>query len=136
MQIDTTRSLPVQLTDAEVAERIREAKTREDTIDRYKIKLAELGEQTKATKEDIAAELREVSRLVRVADAREEPREVECRWSFELSTNTATLVRIDTGELVQARPMTVEERRELEQAPLDFAKAEEEAKAKAKRRTN
>lgn len=118
MQMEVTRSLPVPLTDAEVADRVREAKGRTDDIAKAHDTLADLSTKTKATKEDIEFHQREVKRLVKIADAREEDRSVPCRWTYDLAANTATLYRTDSGELVESRAMTSEERREIEQKPL------------------
>lgn len=129
LQIEESRELLCPLTQDEVDARIREARGRTDTIADLDSRLARLAADTKAAKEEIAVEQREVKRLVRIADAREEPRYVECRWTYDLATNTATLVRLDSAEVVQSRPLTGEERRELEQRPL----FEEQAKAARER---
>lgn len=129
MQTETTKLLPVDLSDAEVSERVREARRRTETIGELDAKLVQLAADTKTTKEQVLTETREVKRLVQIADARQEPRWVDCRWSYDLATNAATLVRLDTGEVVQSRPLTGEERRELEQRPL----FEEQAKAARER---
>jgi hypothetical protein len=115
---EVTRKLPVALSDAEVADRVREAKTRTETVDTLSDKLVELAAQTKATKGDIEHEQREITRLVRVAEAREEPRDVKCRWTYDLESNAATLVRSETNVLVEARALSAQERNELEQKPL------------------
>ena len=118
LQTEVTRSLAVPLTDAEVADRVREAKLTGDAIAELTAKIGRLAEDTKAAKADVDLKQREVKRLVRIADAREEDRDVKCRWSYDLVTNRAELVRLDSGEIVETRALTGEERRELEQRPL------------------
>lgn len=120
MQTEVTRSLPVPLTDAEVADRVRDADERIGTVATLIGKAAQLAKDKKTTEADIDHERREIDRLVKIANAREEHRDVECRWLYDLASSTATLSRVDTGELVEQRALTTEERKELEQRPLQF----------------
>lgn len=131
MQIEVTRHLPCPLTDAEVSDRVREAKATGDAILELTGRIARLAEDTKAAKADVDLKQRDVRRLVKIADAREEPRDVECRWTYDLASNSATLVRLDSGEMVESRAITSEERKELEQRPL-FEEQAAAAAAKAR----
>jgi len=116
--MEVTRTLPCALTDAEVIDRLREAASRDRRIIQHEDRLGELKEETATVKGQIDHELVEMRRLVNVANNREEPRPVKCQWSYDLASNSATLTRIDIGEVVETRAMTKEERQREEQPPL------------------
>lgn len=82
---------------------------------------AEKSRITKAYKESIDEKYEEVMRLAGIVRNEKEVREVECEWRFAWGENTKTLVRLDTHEIVETRPIEASER----QAMLAGMEAEE-----------
>lgn len=74
-------------------------------------------EELEAAKKDKAAEFKELiedcasrmRHLQQVVNSREEVRSVECQW-VEAQDLTMDLIRLDTGVIVESRPMTEQER--------------------------
>ena len=107
MEKRVTRILPVKLTTREVVERgqlaaqvIRQI----DDVDRVKKQAAA---DAKESSDRLESELRRLSYIV---EREEEDRTVECFWRFDFMKNEKNLIREDTGEVVETKAMTDEER--------------------------
>lgn len=85
---------------AELARKVREAKEVEDE---KKTSMSEF----KAKAEGIDMKVRELAEIV---DTKQEDRAVECIVNPDYAAGTMVTVRRDTGEVVQSRPMTQDER--------------------------
>src|SRR3990167_2322607 len=96
------RDLYVKLTDAE---RIQ----RGDEIGREVNKHALLETEKKASAQDYAEKIRScdlrIGQLGRIAETGEELRPVECHESPNNERRTMEIIRDDTGEVVESRPM-------------------------------
>lgn len=135
------RSLPVKLSDLELRERA-------DELAGAQIRLSEIEDEKKSAvsqyKASIDSKQGEIARLSHVIRDRSEQRNIKCEWRFEQSGFDATgqpvwhpeqktLVRVDTGESVEVRAITDEER----QLKLDLdTKAAAEADAEAEKASN
>lgn len=67
----------------------------------------------KQYKESIDGKTVEVLRLAGIVHNEKEVREVECEWRFAWGENTKTLVRLDTHEIVETRPIEASERQAM-----------------------
>lgn len=112
------RNLPVKLTESETLTRGEELAR---TVEQYKAEEAAEKDRAKKAKEGLLALRTRMETLSRVVDTRTEHRDIPCGWHYARATLTAQLVRRDTGEVVETRPMTQAERQErlpgLEDAP-------------------
>lgn len=121
----TTQRLPVQLTDEELLDR---STALVDNIQ----KTAALEEEKKSVDADFKGKIKaraEVSRkLTEIISNRTEDREVECEVKKDFERGTVTTVRMDTGEVVETRPITADERQE----ELRFSARKERAPAKGR----
>lgn len=101
-----TRKLPVKLNDEELADRGRAvAKAVEER--------AALQEEKKAADADINGKIKTQGEIIRclsrVITTGTEEREVEVVMNKDNETSMISVVREDTGEVVESRPMTAEE---------------------------
>ena len=101
-----TRKLPVQLNDEEIADRGRAvAKAVEER--------AALQEAKKEADADINGKIKEqggiIRTLSRVIATGTEEREIEVEVKKDNESRTVSVIREDTGEVVETRPMTAEE---------------------------
>ena len=103
----TTRSLPVILTARETQAFGERAAREVGAIGEAQDRLKEVSSQIKATIACHEAELRRVSQIVRQGY---EYRHVDCEDVFDLETATVRTYRCDSGEAVDERPFTREER--------------------------
>lgn len=105
------RTLPVKLTDDEVAIRSQELAESELLRVERSVALATAAEAWKEEKKSLenaeGAAVAECVRLSRVVKYREEPREVKCR--LEVSNGQCRVIRTDTGEIVMERAATAHE---------------------------
>jgi hypothetical protein len=104
-----TRKLPVKLTEDEITQRGRGmAKFESDRI--------KLMESKKAAAADFKAKIdlcgESLSKLSRAIETGEEDRDVECEWNKDFVRKVADLVRMDTGEVVETRPLDADELQE------------------------
>lgn len=119
-----TRSLPVRLTDTELLIKAKELSA----------KVAEL-DAVEATKKSVAAECKvkydtlnsDIHHLAKILRTGREDREIEVQEIRNDPARTIEVVRIDTGEVVESRPMTINEL----QKPLFPEKEEDERELKA-----
>jgi protein subunit release factor A len=101
-----TRKLPVKLNDEELADRGRAvAKAVEDR--------AALQEEKKAADADINGKIKSQGEIIRclsrVITTGTEDREVEVAINKDNESRMISVVREDTGEIVESRPMTADE---------------------------
>lgn len=92
------RELKCVLTDDEHA-------LRADAMARCELDIEVLEQQRKGLNGQMAELRTERARLAKVIDDREETRAVDCVWHEDIKTNSYRLVRQDTGEEVDVRPM-------------------------------
>jgi len=82
---------------------------RADTMARCELDIEVLEQQRRGVNGQIADLRAERARLAKIIDEREERRMVECSWIEDFSTKSYKLVRQDTGETVDVRPMTAKD---------------------------
>ena len=87
-------------------------------ISRYEADLKSIKKQIES---DIAREQAELASAVEKYRSGFEMRNIECLVSNKFETNTVTVTRLDTGEIIRERALTGEER----QLMLDLQKKEE-----------
>jgi len=75
-----------------------------DDVERVKKQAAA---EAKESSDRLESELRRLSYIV---EREEEDRTVECFWRFDFMKNEKNLIREDTGEVVETKAMTDEER--------------------------
>lgn len=107
MEKRVMRILPVKLTNREVIERGQLAAQVLEKIDEIESSKKAHAQVCKERSEKLEAELRRLSFIVK---REEEDRIVECVWKFDFMKNEKNLVRLDTAEVVETKPMTDEER--------------------------
>lgn len=107
--------LPVPLTDAEHKEISKMMAAANQEIVQAEIELKAVKTQYKSRMESAEARRQEYSDII---NAGHRQRQVECHLVKDFTTNTITLIRLDTGEIVRTRTMTTAER----QRGLDFEK--------------
>lgn len=121
--------LKCDLTDAEIADAARElarANNRKGSIESQK---KEVDAQLKA---EIAAQESVISRLSALIESGHEYRNIDCR--VELDTpepGRKTVVRLDTGEIVNVKPMTDADRQMVIDLQTEAEAAEEKAREEA-----
>jgi hypothetical protein len=79
--------------------------------------------QAEALKADMAREFKgridelelRVANLAKYVRSKAEPRQVDCEWSLDLKRATATLMRLDSGEIVESRTLSAGELAEARQ---------------------
>lgn len=107
MSTTLVMKLPVVLSERELAARAaelaREVRKGKEVEDEKKTTMADF----KARTEAIDMKVRELSEIV---DTKQEDRSVECIVDPDYAAGTMVTVRRDTGEVVQSRPMTQDER--------------------------
>ncbi len=103
----TTRELFCALTEAEVGARAAE-------LARITTQLSELEDEKKSVmstfKDKIDRCIVDSRSLARKVSERREMRIVKCDWHYDYQVGKATLARVDTGEVLEERPLTAEER--------------------------
>lgn len=126
MEKTAMRTLPVKLTDDEVAirsqelaevelERLERTEALDDAVEEWK-------EQKKVLENAAKASVTESVRLARIVKYREEPREVRC--VVTVSHGQYVVTRVDTGEVVAQRAASAEElQMTLEEAAGDAVDA-------------
>lgn len=104
-----TRELTCDLSDEDVIER---AKALAHALSEVNVLEVQRRASAKHFGEDIKALEREVEKLAVSIRTRQELREVECLEKREFRTNEVVVVRTDTGDVIDSRAMTIEERQE------------------------
>lgn len=97
------RSLPVKLTDEEHIDRGR---AQADQYKEYCAVEAKKKADNEVLKERLDAARKEMERLSVICKTGFEPRQVDCRWEFDYASGQKTLIRQDTGEVVEG-PVTI-----------------------------
>ena len=101
-----TRELPVKLNDDEILQRADEAAKTTREMYAAEEKRKEVGKEMKGHVDELQEKLKRLSRIV---ETKTEDRPIEVRWERDDGRMMMYLVRLDTGEVVQARAMDAEE---------------------------
>ncbi len=120
------RTLPVALTDAQMAEVGHD-------LGELHAKIAEAEAERAAVMKDLKAGIdarkAEATRLASTLASRTRNDDVPVRSEFNFDENAIRITRIDTHEIVETRAMTTEERTKLAQQPIPVPIAEDAAMA-------
>ncbi|MFW6087678.1 MAG: hypothetical protein ACODAG_10775 [Myxococcota bacterium] len=119
------RVLPVKLTEEQVADAAREMAEVAKQIDDLEQRKKELLAEMRTEMADLQGHLSGIAKKVRqgaVEDA------VPCVQGLDYSEQHMITVRLDTGEVIERRPLTAEER----QGEFDLSSADGEAGVRAK----
>jgi hypothetical protein len=109
MNLTTIRTLPVKLTDDEVNAYARQVAEKCLRVQELEAEKAATAKQIKGL---IDGQLSEMGHISTKVHRREEPRDVECHWVYRWFENTKSLVRTDTYEVVETRPIEVHEKQQ------------------------
>jgi hypothetical protein len=109
MKTTEKRNLDVELTDLEVAAYADSLAIDKINLDNMKEEKARSNKAYTESIKELDEALTEVAIKVR---SKKEEREVECRWDYDFTLNTKTLIRTDTGEVVETRVIEASERQE------------------------
>lgn len=101
--IAVERELPCRLTDDEL-------RMRGDAMAEAELVVDTLKDERRALNKKIFANTDERNRLAHIIDSETEPRMVVCKWVASFEENVYRLVRQDTGDIVEQRPMSVADR--------------------------
>lgn len=104
-----TRELPCELTEAELL-------ARGDAMAEAELRIEQLELERGQVSDAIKAQRAVRRKLAGVIDSGREQRDVRCVWIAHFTRNCRELVRQDTGEVIDTRVMTAEDRQE----GLDF----------------
>jgi len=115
MEREIERVLPVRLTTGELEER---GKMLAESCDRYTAIEAEKSKTAKELGEKLKECRGEMVRLATIVCCKHEQRPVMCRWSYDYQRGQKTLIRRDTGEVVETATITAAEL----QVVMDVAK--------------
>lgn len=118
------RTLPVALTDAQMAEVGHDLGELHATIADAEAHRAAVMKDLKA---GIDARKAEATKLASTLASRTRNDDVPVRAEFNFDENAIRVIRIDTLEIVETRAMTTEERTRLAQQPLPVPAGEEKA---------
>lgn len=110
-----TKMLPVMLNETEQHERSQEMSTK--FIELVDMKATHASRKKAMADAEKALDY-ELSNLARIVKQGKELRPVECRIVPNVERSTMDTVRLDTGEVVESRPMTRTEYEEAMQVPL------------------
>lgn len=103
----TSRKLPVDLSTMEVRERSLELSSKIAEARALEARRKAAASEFKASDQEIRARIDELAESVKSG---RESRQVECRWSRNESLGRMELARMDTGEVIESRALTPEER--------------------------
>lgn len=101
------RSLTVKLTTEEQLQRGNELAAKIEEMQNIEMSAEEARGNFKAELKRVEGE---ISRLKRTVLDGKEQRTVRCEWQLNFDHGIAELIRLDTFEVVQSRPLTDEER--------------------------
>lgn len=102
-----TRMLPVALTHDEQRELIQQQYVAEADIEAAGVERKDLGRKLNRRVDDNRKKIAEIKRVI--ASGRQD-REVECEETLDYQAGQVRVHRLDTGELVEERELTQEER--------------------------
>jgi len=102
-EIAIERELPCKLTNDEL-------RMRGDAMAEAEIAVDLLKDERRAVNKKILAQTDARNRLAHVIESELEPRMVVCKWIPSFEENAYRLVRQDTGEVVEQRPMSAADR--------------------------
>ena len=103
----TVRLLPVDLTSEELLDRARRLAECEERLREESDRQDQVKKELKSRESAIVADR---SRLAAVVRTRQEPRDVECEVRENYVRNVRTVTRLDSGEVLEECPLTLEER--------------------------
>ena len=109
-----SKNLPVSLTDPQVLEKADEMARAQQEYTSEEKRSADVKAQLKAKLTELDARRESLARIV---GSREEYRSVECDLVADYHRGVATTVHLDTGEVIETRPLTETERQD--QLPLE-----------------
>ena len=115
-----TRNLPVMLTMDDLADRRDELVGHLEEIDELEEKRKKVVAEFKTKVDRSKARTKILARVIR---SREELRPVECHRIADLERLILVVVREDTGEIVEERELTDDERTYYAQKKLEFEKS-------------
>lgn len=123
-----TKDLPVKLIEHELVERGQQLADAYDRLKEHSDHEAQVKQGLKGTRAEIE---NLINRLVSIIRARQEPRPVEVEIIANWDKGTATYYRMDSGEVVQERSLTLAEKnkRQGELFPNGEEEREEEPEA-------
>lgn len=124
MQESVTKMLPCKLTEVEKVTRGRELASTMEEKDQLQLKIEESKSEFKTKVQGLDLKIEELKRIVLDGTER---REVECFYHKDFENNSVLTVRTDTGEEVDSRRMTAEERQEMLPMVNDVLKDIEDA---------
>lgn len=130
MQEPFTKLLPCKLTEIEKVTRGRELASKMEEREQVQLQAEEAKSAFKTRTQGIDAQIDELKRIV--LDGTEK-REIECFYHKDFENNSVLTVRTDTGEEVDSRRMTPEERQEMLPMVNDVLKDIEDASGDDKR---
>lgn len=110
MQESFTKLLPCKLTEVEKVTRGRELASKMEESEQVALQAKEAHTAFKGRLEGFAAVIDDLKRIVLDGTER---REVECFYHKDFENSTVLTIRTDTGEEVDSRRMTPEERQEM-----------------------
>lgn len=119
-----TRTLPVRLTDGELLAKSKELAAKITELDEVEDRKKSAVAQCKVKSDELDLDIHKIARILRTG---REDREVEVSEIRNDPARTIEVVRLDTGEIVESRPMTIHEL----QKPLFPEKEEDERELKA-----
>ncbi len=97
-----TRSLQCELTASEFMDRSKSLAVKHGEQTRLENERAQLNGKINDVKNSI-------NKLSRIIEAGKENREIECEWIFDYERTMKTLVRRDTGEIIESDKLTQDE---------------------------
>lgn len=114
---EVTRSLPCRLTDPELLTKADELSVVVQEVSAEEDRQTDVKAQMKAKLTELDARK---TRLAITIGRKEEYRDVRCELQADVQAGTVTVIRTDTGESLETRPMTEDEKQKslpLEPAP-------------------
>lgn len=110
MQETFTKFLPCKLSDIEKVTRGRELASKMEEREQVQLQAEEAKSAFKTRTQGLDAQIDELKRIVLDGSER---REIECFYHKDFENSTVLTLRTDTGEEVDSRRMTPEERQEM-----------------------
>lgn len=101
--IAVERELPCKLTDDEL-------RVRGDAMAEAELAIDQLKADRRALNKKISERVEVRNKLAHVIDSESEPRLTVCKWIARFDQNVYVLVRQDTGDIVEQRPMSAADR--------------------------
>ena len=121
--MSSTMLLPVALTPDERNHRVSEVLEHVGAIAAAKLQMDTI---RRAHKDEVATHQERLDELIRILGANTEERPVPVDWVAVIERATLSCYRIDTGEVVDSRPMTPGEMQQALQVAMPFAEEVDE----------